>query len=204
MASRKQSTKKTTRKKTGKSKSRKKASKRKGRKKTPSRSPIQKKSDEGYGDNAELPKPQVGRRTTLTPELQSDLVKIIQIGNYYVTACRYVGVPESTFYRWLERGEKEIARIIEIEEKKGKEVRPNKRELIYVEFWEAIKRADSSSEVTAMLKVKSAFGDSWQAAMTFLERRFADRWRRKDRTEITDGDGNPVQVMIYLPDNKRD
>ena len=152
----------------------------------------------------------MGRRTTLTPEVQDDLVKIIQIGNYYATACRYVGVPESTFYRWLERGEKEIVRIVELEQKnddggkKHKEVKPDKHEMIYVEFWEDIKRADATGEVSAVLKVKSAFGESWQAAMTFLERRHPEGWRRKDRTEITDGDGNPVQVMVYLPDNKRD
>ncbi len=154
--------------------------------------------------NLEPPRQRTGRLTTLTPELQQDLVTVIAVGNYYTTACAYVGLPESTFYSWLKRGEEELLRLVKIETETGKTEKPKKTELIYLEFLEAIKKAEAGAEIAAVLTVKSAFGKNWQAAMTFLERRCSDRWRRRERHEITGADGKPVQVMIYLPDNKRD
>lgn len=168
----------------------KKAKKKSGKKRTRAKSPE--------------PKPHAGRRTLLTPKLQQDLVTIITAGNYNVTACNYCGVAESTFYSWLKRGEEELHRLVEAEKDTGKPQEPLDGELLYLEFLEAIKKAEAGAEVSAVLKVKSAFGGNWQAAMTFLERRFSDRWRRKERHELTDGEGNAIQAVIYLPDNNRD
>lgn len=203
MATKKKASKKKVSKKT-KKKAAKKSGKKSATKKKSGKSPKQKKVPGKGPEIDNIPEPHVGRRTILTAQVQIDLVRIIQAGNYAITACNYAGVSESTYYAWLKRGEEELIRLLDIETETGKIAKPAKKELIYMEFLEAIKRADAGSEVSAVMKIKSAFGDDWKAAMTFLERRFADRWRRKDRHEITDGDGNPVQVMVYLPDNKRD
>lgn len=149
-------------------------------------------------------KSNAGRRTILTPEIQKDLISVIAAGNYYVTACNYIGLAESTFYSWLKRGEEEILRILDLEESAGKPQEPDEDEVIYVEFLDAIKKADAGAEIEALLKVKSAYGDSWQAAMTFLERRHSSRWRKKERLELTGDDGDAIQVHVYLPDNGRD
>lgn len=153
--------------------------------------------------NIAIPERTPGRRASLTPEIQQALVTVIQAGNYNITACNFVGVAESTFYRWMQRGEDEIKRLIEVEEETGEYLDPDEKEAIYVQFWESIKKAESTSEVTALMHVKRSFGEDWKSAMTFLERKKPDHWRRRDRTELTDPDGNPVAVVVYLPDNNR-
>lgn len=149
-------------------------------------------------------KPVVGRRTTLTQDVHDKIVQTIAAGNYYVTAFRMAGVAESTFYKWMKRGEDEILRLMAEEERTGETVEPDKNEAIYVEFVEAVKKAEAQGEVVAVLKVKSAFGNNWQAAMTFLERRHRERWGRSDRHELTGPGGGPIRTsVVVLPDNGR-
>ena len=155
------------------------------------------------GKDPGIPKPGAGRRTTLTQKIQDCLVENIKDGNYYTTACGYCQVPESTFYLWMKRGEEELERIIEAQKKTGKPVEPSRREGIFLEFVETIKNASAIAEVTAVKKVLQ--DKDWKAHMTWLERRFADRWKRKDHHELTGPDGKDlVPVVIYIPDNGRD
>ena len=173
----------------------------KGKKKPPSRPP----SKPEEGDSDDLIEHYAGRRSILTDEVVNDLVKVIGLGNYFVTAINYAGISESAFYSWKARGEEEIRRLAEIQDKTGVVKNPARKELIYVEFLESIKKAEAKSEVVAVIEVKSAFKEDWKAAMTFLERRFPDRWKRKDRYELTGPDGKDlVPVVVYIPDNGRD
>lgn len=146
-----------------------------------------------------------GRRATLTDQITQELVAIIEAGNYFVTACRSVGLPEATFYCWLERGEKELMRIMDLEKETGEQVEPEASELPYIQFLDAIKKAEGAAETVAIKAVKAQFGTHWQAAMTFLERRYPDRWKKRDRLEHTGDGGGPIglNVRVYIPDNGR-
>lgn len=108
----------------------------------------------------------MGRPTKLTPEVQAKIVQAIRSGNYAEVAAKYAGVSRATFYAWLERGERET-------------------EGPYLDFLDAIKAAESAAEVEAVAQVRLASRESWQAGMTWLERKFPDRWGRHDRYEIT-------------------
>lgn len=130
-----------------------------------------------------------GRRGLLTPEVAKDIITLINGGNYDVTACDYVGIHTTTFYGWLQRGENEAERLMELENKahaEGKEIElvPEVMEEPYLEFFYAVKKARAHSEATAVQIVKGHMGRNWQAAMTFLERRFKDRWRRHDKVDM--------------------
>ncbi len=115
-----------------------------------------------------------GRRTILTKKMQASLIKVIEAGNYYATACKHVEISVSVFHLWLKKGEDELERIIELADKTGKEQKPDKNKLIYVEFMEAVRKADSRGE-----------------------------WGRKDKHEHTGKDGAPLQVVAYIPANGR-
>ena len=117
-----------------------------------------------------------GRRTKLTPEVREKIVSAIRAGNYAYVAAEYAGIGTSTFYHWLQKGN---------EAKQG----------IYREFLEAIKKAESEAEVRAVAIVQQSMGQNWQAAMTFLERKFPDRWGRKDRLRV---DINPKEALEEL------
>ena len=106
-----------------------------------------------------------GRPCKLTPEVQTKIVAAVRAGNYARVAAQCAGIGESTFYRWLEQGEAE-------------------EEGPFREFWEAIKAAEAEAEARAVEMVRKHMKDSWQAAMTFLERRHPDRWKRRDELDI--------------------
>jgi transposase len=106
----------------------------------------------------------VGRPTKLTPQVQERIVGLIAAGSYAEPAARAAGISASTFYSWMERGQLE-------------------EDGIFREFREAIKRAEAEAEISAVKVVTSAMPRSWQAAMTFLERKHPDRWGRRSRAE---------------------
>ena len=92
----------------------------------------------------------------------------IRAGNYAEVAARYAGISEATYYRWMQRGGEDSGA--------GKSTR-------YCEFREAIKKAEADAEVRAVSIIQDAMPDSWQAAMTYLERKYPQRWGRGDRVE---------------------
>jgi hypothetical protein len=114
-----------------------------------------------------------GRRSKLTPEVQETIVQVIRAGNYAYVAAEYAGIGQTTFYRWLELGEQE-------------EFGP------YREFRDAVKRAEREAEIRAVATVQQHMKTNWQAAMTYLERKFPSRWGR--RMDVT-SDGQPVGTI---------
>jgi len=103
-------------------------------------------------------------KTKLTPELQKNLIKYIQAGSYVVVACKAVGISEVTFYDWIKRGEA------------GEE--------LYLKFLKSIKKAIAKTEIKNIAIVQVAAGKNWQAAMTWLERKYPQRWARRDKLEV--------------------
>jgi len=117
-----------------------------------------------------------GRKTKLTPEVREKIVAAIRAGNYAIVAAEYAGISSTTFYRWLQQG---------ADAKTG----------IYKDFRDAVKRAERTAEVRAVAIIQRHMDDNWQAAMTYLERKFPDRWGRRDRLRL---DVNPKQALGEL------
>ena len=107
-----------------------------------------------------------GRRTKLTPEVQKRILSAIRAGNYATVAAEYAGIRERTFYAWLQRGRGQDAGI-------------------YRDFLEAVKSAEREAEVRAVAHIQSHMAGSWQAAMTYLERKFPERWAKRERVSIS-------------------
>ena len=109
--------------------------------------------------------PVAGRKTKLSPDLQKRLLAAIAAGNYIHTACAAVGIGESTYFKWLERG--------------------RAGESPYREFIEALTRAEQQAIVSLVEIVRShAIGD-WRAAAFLLERRQKKDWGRYDTLDAT-------------------
>lgn len=117
----------------------------------------------------------MARPLKLTPELQEKIVTAVREGNYAQVAAQAAGIGETTFYRWMQTGERASSGI-------------------YREFREAIKAAEAEGEMTAVVAVRSGFGDDWKAAMTYLERRHPERWRKRDEIAHTGKDGGPLAL----------
>lgn len=119
-----------------------------------------------------------GRQTKLTPELIEEAYELLKEGHYARTVLQYMGIGESTWYRWLSDGEQE-------------------EDGIYREFWEAVKKAETEAEIRNVKLIQEAAKTDWKAGMTYLERKFPERWGRRERVDAnlthTGKDGGPIQ-----------
>lgn len=133
-------------------------------------------------------------KSKLTPELQEKIIKYIKAGNYNKVACQAVGVWESTYYRWVERGEK----ALEFQEK-GKKVQES--EEIYCKFCESIRQAEAEAEVRNVTVIQVAAKEDWRAALAILGRKYPARWGEKEQLG---GIGEePIKVVIEYVEKKR-
>lgn len=133
----------------------------------------------------------MARPTKLTPELQENVLKVIRSGNYIETACAYVGINKSTFYDWLKRGAREKDRVA-----KNPRARVRKDEQPFVDFSNAVEKALAHAEIRDVAIIGKAAEENWQAAAWRLERKFPDRWGRKDKyaLEHSGKDGGPIET----------
>ena len=131
----------------------------------------------------------IGRPTILNKNIIDRLCEFISQGNWASTACNAVGIGESTFYSWKDKGERDIQ---------------NNKESVYKDFVEAIKKADAEAEA----KVVSRFYEeatnpgSFVAPATYLERRYPERWGRRDRTIIDLHEEKTInirEVVVNMP-----
>lgn len=133
----------------------------------------------------------MSRPTKFTPEIQEEIIKVIRAGNYIETASAYVGLDKSTLYDWLKRGRRERERV-----SKNPKARIKKSEKNFVEFSNAVEKALAYAEIRDVAIIGKAAEENWQAAAWRLERKFHDRWGRKDKQtlEHSGKDGGPVET----------
>ena len=119
-----------------------------------------------------------GRPTKLTPQVQARIVQAIVGGNDITVAAAYAGIHKAQFYRWLEKGEQQ-------------------QQGIYRAFRDAIQKAQADAEArNVALIAKAAQDGTWTAAAWWLERKYPERWGRKDRHEVTGKDGEPFSITV--------
>jgi hypothetical protein len=131
----------------------------------------------------------VGRPTKITKEIQDKIIMLIKAGNYMETAASYVGLAQSTIRDWMRRGSREEERL-----NKDQDARPIKSETPFMEFSVAIRKAQADAEIRDVNTIGRASLLSWQAAAWRLERKYPDRWGKRESHEISGPGGSPVQV----------
>ena len=78
--------------------------------------------------------------------------------------------------------------------------RESERRNIYSEFSEAVKKAEAAAELRAVSGIVAAGRRNWTAFAWYLERKYPDRWGRRDKIqqEISGPGGEPVSVAVDL------
>lgn len=116
-----------------------------------------------------------GRPTELTKKIIADVKRVLPKVLYIETVADFIGVDRFTVRRWLKRGAKELKRL------RRPRARPRPTEALYAEFCAAVKKAVADGEIRDAGVIQKASAKQWQAAAWRLERRFPDRWGRKDQ-----------------------
>jgi hypothetical protein len=114
--------------------------------------------------------------TKLTPELQDRVVAYVRAGNYVETAAAAAGVSKVSLYDWLKRGAR--------------------GEAPYDAFADAMAQAVAMAEARDVALIGKAAETQWQAAAWRLERKFPDRYGRRERHEVSGPDGGPIPVAV--------
>jgi hypothetical protein len=164
-----------------------------------------------------------GGQLTITPSKMSRCLQALAAGNYRKTAAAYAGISPNTLRNWEALGIQAVeeARMaghdpdqllelwfdeqrIEYSAKAPIFTAPGPPELApTVDTWRCVlfaallERAEAQAEVRAVTNVVEAGANQWQASMTYLERRYPDRWGRRERqsVEVTGAHGGPVQLQ---------
>lgn len=108
----------------------------------------------------------MARKSKLTKELIARADKLLKAGNYHTTVCQYLNIHPSTWYRWLQEGEKA-------------------RSGIKKEFYDTVKKAEAEAEIRLITELQkiSQEENNWQAIAWMLERKFPERWGKRDRRD---------------------
>jgi transposase len=131
----------------------------------------------------------MGRPSKLTEDRQETICEALRKGVSIEGACQLAGIGESTFYSWRSRGEEEKERVREGHHN----CQVRKEEQPYVDFLEETTRAIGESEEYLVEKIYEAAPETPNAALRLLERRFPERWSKKQKVEHS-GDGFTVRI----------
>ena len=140
-----------------------------------------------------------GRPTKLTKELIEEIAQYLRAGNYIETTAALVGIHRDSIYEWLKRGNAEIDRV-----SKSNRSRIRKREEIFVEFTDTVKKAQAQSEAMLVGLIGQAAQKNWTAAAWRLERKYPDKWGRTERNVATAQDDPVKELAQQIQDLRND
>lgn len=121
------------------------------------------------------------------PDSEERMFKVldgIKAGMSYEGACGVARVTYNTFLNWRKRGEVETS---------GK----------YFKFFQELQHAEAIAEAEQLKKIKK--DPDTKYACWILERRFPERWGRRDqlKQEISGPEGAPLQVQFEIVDGRK-
>ena len=121
----------------------------------------------------------------LTPELIEKMIPSIEAGNYVETVCQAHGVHRTTYYKWIKKGEKA---------KSG----------IYRYFFDTVKLAEARAEQKLIEEWRYKLQESPSNYKDFLERRYPERWGKKDIVKHQGDNENPITYTVKFVDGHPD
>lgn len=115
--------------------------------------------------------------------IRSRLLQAIRLGSYIEHACFYAGIDSSTFRKWRQKAEQEIEP--------------------YKSFWKEVQLAESEAIMRRLARIeKTAEEGNWQADAWVLERKYPDKFGRRDRINVNLDPNKPVEVNLEWSDGQ--
>lgn len=111
------------------------------------------------------------------------LNQAISVGAYIEDACVFAGISSRQFRRWRELAEQGVEP--------------------YAEKWEEINKSESQAIVRNLFNIQNASNNgTWQASAWLLERKYPDKYGKKDTVNILDNQNN-FDVELYWSDGNK-
>jgi len=118
------------------------------------------------------------------PEKVARMIEALKKGNHVESSCAYAGYSKHSHYRWMENAEGE---------EPGNKFR---------DYSDAVKNAIGISEYVLVERWRTLIDNldaPWAAIATFLERRFPDRWGKRQAIQMTTKAERPPKPEEPLP-----
>jgi transposase len=110
----------------------------------------------------------LGRPRVMTPQVCEKILSMLEAGNFLRTSCAAAGIGAHTFYYWRDRLRKGDPRAAN-----------------YAPFYDGVKKAIAVGETSHVSRIEAAAeAGTWQASAWLLERRFPERWAKRDVLEV--------------------
>lgn len=116
----------------------------------------------------------MGPSTKLSRELIEEISNLLKSGAYVVTVCDAKGIDEKSFYNWINRAEAILSKL-----EMNQEIEVSEYDQLCVELFQSVRKVQSEAELFSLAKVRTG-SDGWQGNAWYLERKFHQRWRRRD------------------------
>lgn len=124
----------------------------------------------------------VGHPTTLTLEIVEALCTYLRDGGFIQTALAGEGIGHSTYYTWIDLGERD---------------KFAGNESIYTQFMDMIKKAETVAEMASIQRIQEG-GLGWQGSAWFAERRFPSRWGNRMRLTMEEAQNFGRKMLAVL------
>lgn len=115
-----------------------------------------------------------GRPTKYTPEVVAKILATLRLGSYPEIAALSADIDETTYYRWIQK---------------------------YPDFCQSVKKAIAQAETRLLVDIEE-HPDAWQRQAWKLERRFGDRWGRRDAVKVSGDADAPLKVIVEYADKQ--
>jgi len=120
-------------------------------------------------------------RKILDETIRDRLIQAIKLGAFIEHACIYAGINSSTFRLWRKHAQSGLEP--------------------YKSFWEEVQQAESESIVRRIARIEKAGLDgSWQADAWILERKYPDKFGKRDHLKVEADPNAPVEVELQWAD----
>lgn len=117
-------------------------------------------------------------------QLQERLLQAIRLGAYIEHACYYAGIRSSTFREWRQKASENIEP--------------------YASFWIRVNEAESEAIMRRLARIEQAGKNgSWQADAWYLERKYPDKFGRKEKLELSSDPNAPVEIELNWSDGHK-
>lgn len=110
-----------------------------------------------------------GRKLTLDPRRSKKILKAISHGLTLKRAALCAGVTYSTLSRWLRKGRRDDR---------------NGTSSVFRSFYLEVRKADAAAEDAQAAMILKTAKKVWTAAAWWLERKYPERWGRRDGVQI--------------------